>query len=847
MPLKKHIKRHIKNTKHYLRDFLIVCFGIVFIVGGIFTLWVSTFRIPSIDTFEERRVDQSSKIYDSTGTILLYDVFKDSKRTPVSYEKISPFIKQATIAIEDKDFYTHKGIKITSIIRAVIANIFSGGYTQGGSTITQQVVKNSLLTQDKTISRKLKEWVLAYRLDNMLSKDEILSLYLNDNPYGGNVYGVEEASKRFFGKTANDVTLAEAAYLAALPQSPSYYSPYGTHTKELDTRKNTVLREMKSQGFISDEAYKSASNESVTFLPRDTGGIKAPHFVFFVKDYLEKKYGQGILEKGGLKVITTLDYNLELKAEETVKKYALENKEKFDSENASLVAIDPKTGQIRAMVGSRDFFDTEIDGQFNIATANRQPGSTFKPFAYATALEKGLTPDTVFFDVETQFSTACTEEEQALATSSICYTPGNYDDRFRGPLTMREALAQSINIPAIKALYFAGITDTIKTAKNLGITTLTDANRYGLTLVLGGGEVSLLDMTSAYGVFANDGKRIQYTSVLEVQDKGGAVLETYTKYENQVLDTNIARTITDMLSDNKARTPAYGPNSMLHFPGRDVAVKTGTTSDYKDVWIIGYTPSLVVGAWAGNNSNKPMEKKVAGQVIAPMWNNYMNQILPSLPNESFVPPELSYRTNLNVKPILRGVWNGGTSVVIDSISKKLATQYTPEETKSEVVYGGVHSELFWISKNNPTGPSPENPADDPQFELWEKPVREWVQRNNIPEFDKIIVPTAYDDVHVPEKMPRPSIVGITSKTYSDGDIVSFRVTNTSAYPIQSVEIYNNDLFIKRITSVPFDFAMRAGDIPGINNLNSLRVVVKDSVKNSAQATAVFSANIKSDQ
>ncbi|MEQ1500075.1 MAG: transglycosylase domain-containing protein [Parcubacteria group bacterium] len=707
--------------EHGVRNISVFLLSCGILATSFLLIWVSTFKIPSLNTIEERKVGQSTKIYDSTGKILLYDVFQKTKRTIVPIEKISPYIKEATISIEDKDFYNHSGFKPTSFLRAVIANTLSREFAQGGSTITQQVVKNSILVGDKTIARKLKEIVLALKLEKAMSKEEILSMYLNENPYGGTTYGVEEAAQTFFGKNALDVTLAEAAYIASIPQRPSYLSPYGLHKDQLDERKNIVLREMFNQKKITEEEYESAKKEVVEFLPKSSKGILAPHFVMFIKDYLETKYGSDVLEQGGLRVTTTLNYNLQEKAESIAKKYAESNERDFNGSNDAFVAIDPKTGSILTMVGSRDYFDTKIDGNFNVTTAHRQPGSTFKPFVYAQAFTEGYTPDTVLFDLPTQFSTKCAIDNFTTASDGSCYAPMNYDDKFRGPMTIRDALAQSINIPAVKALYLVGVKDAIELAKNMGITSLGNANQYGLTLVLGGGEVSLLDMTSAFGVFATEGNRNPYTGIIKVEDKNGNVLEEIKTRPTQVLDPEVARKISDILTDNVARTPLYGANSVINFPGRSVAVKTGTTNNYKDAWIIGYTPSVVVGTWAGNNDNKPMAKRVSGLIVAPMWRAFMDEVLKEIPNEVFTKPQKE--DSYDLKPVLRGKWVGGISNITQSQAQD---SNIPYNSIQEVLSGGVHSILYWLDKDNPrSSQQPQNPYDDPQFERWEYSVSRW--------------------------------------------------------------------------------------------------------------------------
>lgn len=703
--------------------------------GGLF-LWISTLEIPDLSTFEERRILQSTKIYDRTGETLLYDLHQDVKRTIVPYEDISRNIKNATVALEDDSFFEHWGVRPLAIFRSAFTNFtqsgspFDGG---GGSTITQQVIKNALLEPDKTITRKIKEAILAIRLEQELSKDEILGHYLNESPYGGTIYGVEEASQSFFGKPASEVTLAEAAYLAALPKAPTYYSPYGNNREELEARKNFALSRMKDEGFITEEEYQEAVNADVEFLPQATTGIRAPHFVMYVREQLAEEYGEESLSERGFRVITTLDYELQAEAERIVKEKALYNKDAFNAENAALVAIDPNNGEILTMVGSRDYFDDEIDGNFNIALAERQPGSSFKPFVYAAAFQDGYTPKTTLFDVKTQFSTACTPDN--LTSDGDCYAPSNYDDKFRGPVSMKNALAQSLNIPAVKTLYLAGIDDAIKLARDVGITTLTNAARYGLTLVLGGGEVRLIDMVAGYGVFANEGERTETTAILRIEDKRGNVIEEYEPDPERVIDQQIALQISDILSDNEARTPLYGANSLLYFGGRDVAAKTGTTNNYRDAWIVGYTPNIVVGAWAGNNDNTSMAKKISGLIITPMWRDFMDVALPKLDTESFPEPTAVPQ---DIKPVLR---SNGQVVDSASLAQNLTASSTGEVDIAKAVYDNIHSILHYVIRDNPRGPYPSDPYNDGQYHLWEYGVTAW--KNN--QFGGLTDNTSRDD------------------------------------------------------------------------------------------------------
>ncbi len=687
----------------WLEVSILVAAAATFLVIGGGIIWATIMPIPAINNFENRQVAQSTKIFDRTGNIVLYDVHGAMRRTSVPLEEISPYIQKAAIAIEDATFYENAGFRPLALVRAIWTNIKRGNLLsgQGASTITQQVVKNALLTQDKTITRKVKEIILALRLTRVYTKDQILNTYLNETPYGGTIYGVEEASQYFFGVPAKDVDLAQAAYIAALPQKPTYFSPYGNHKDALDARKNLVLAKMLENKLITQEEHDQAVNEVVQFNDPKNAGIKAPHFVFFIQEYLEQKYGADAVNQGGLHVVTTLDYDLQQKAEESVAKFAPGLLKSLNASNQGIVAIDPKTGQILAMVGSKGYFDDTIDGKVNITIANRQPGSSFKPFVYATAFEKGYTPDTVIFDLPTQFSVACAPSD-ITNFAYPCYAPGNFDGGFEGPMKLRAALARSENIPAIKLLYLAGIRNSLDTAHNMGITTLKlSPDYYGLPLVLGGGEVKLLDMTGAYGVFANDGVKNPPTGVLRVEDTSGNILETYQQESSRVLESRIARLINDILSDNVARSPEFGFNSPLYFPGYQVAAKTGTTDDFDDAWIIGYTPSISVGAWTGNNDGSSMVNNPASFIIAPMWHDFMVYALSKYSSQSDTFPSPGPDPDVATMPeVLKGNWNSDPSQ-------------------------GVHDILHWVDKDNPRGGRSGNPARDPQYAYWEYSVAAW--------------------------------------------------------------------------------------------------------------------------
>lgn len=686
------------SWRHTLRTGLLLCGGLFFLAVGGLIVAVAFTPVPDISSFAARQIDQSTKIFDRTGQVLLYDYNRDAKRNIIPLAQISPNTIKATVAIEDSSFYEHGGFRITSIFRAIAVDALGGSLVQGGSTITQQVVKNELLTRKKSVIRKINELILALKLEQSYSKEQILEIYLNNIPYGGTLYGVEAAAEAYFGVPAKDLTLAQAAYLAAMIQAPSYYSPYGTHQGELTARKNVVLSRMLELGFIDQAAYANAKDELVTFAPASTNAIIAPHFVFYILNQLEQTYGQQAL-MSGLKVTTTLDADLQVKAEGIVNEYALANVEKFKATNASLVALEPSTGQILAMVGSRNFFDTKIDGQYNATLSLRQPGSTMKPFIYALSLMRGYTRDTVIFDTPTQFSTRCEPSENTNGKPP-CYAPGNFDNSFRGPMTFETALAQSINIPAVKVLYLVGIQNAINLAKSFGLTSLGDPNQYGLTLVLGGGEVRLLDLTSAYSVFANDGVKNPPTGILEVDDAHGAVLEKYTSQPSQVISANIARDISGMLSDAPARVPEYALNSPLSFPNYEVAVKTGTTNDTRDAWTVGYTPSIAMGVWVGNNDNTPMVKSIAGFIAVPMWHEVMAYALSKYPKTYFGEPE---GISPSVPPMLQGNWR-----IPDALGSI-----------------NPHDLLYWTDKNNPRGAPLLHPESDPQFAYWEYGVAAW--------------------------------------------------------------------------------------------------------------------------
>lgn len=606
--------------------------------------------LPRPEKFLEREIFQSTKIYDRTGKVLLSEIYGEEKREIVPLEKIPQNLREAVIVAEDANFYHHFGIDLKAILRAVLADLKLRKPVQGGSTIPQQLIRSSFLTREKTLGRKIKEIILTLELDRRYSKDQILEWYLNQIPFGPNLYGVESASQSYFGKSVSEISLAEAALLASSIKAPSYLNPYGGHLDELLARKNYILERMELSGYISKEEEEKARAEEIKFAKPKKN--LAPHFVFYVKDYLEKKYGKDTLKEKGFKVYTSLNWELQQLAEETIKKRAKIN-EGYRAYNASLVAISPTTGEILAMVGSKDWSGSPypkgcIPGKNclfepypNVSLRGRQPGSAFKPFVYVTAFKNGYDDKTVLTDEKTNFGVWGGKE----------YIPKNYDGKFRGKVTLREALAQSINIPSIKVLYLIGsgkkledleinnflgkeetlrkgLKKAIKLAKEMGITTLNKpASFYGPSIVLGGGEVKLLDMVSSYGVFATGGFRIEPTAILKIEDSEGNIIEENKKTPRRVLETKVSQLITDILSDNEARAPMFGRNSPLYFKDFKVAVKTGTTDNFRDAWTIGYTSSITVGVWVGNNDNSPMLKIPAVSLAGPIFHQFMENAL----------------------------------------------------------------------------------------------------------------------------------------------------------------------------------------------------------------------------
>ena len=796
--------------------------------------------LPNPQRISERAVIQSTKIYDRTGAILLYDIHGEEKRTVIPSDQIPAEIINATVAAEDIRFYRHGGIDWRGILRAFFTNLQRGGAVQGGSTITQQLVKKALLSDERTYVRKVKEILLALMLERTYGKDEIVTMYLNQIPYGSNAYGISAAAQTFFGKKPSELSVAEAAALAALPNAPTRYSPYGSHKDDLLKRKDWILERMRAAGFITEDQLSEARGQRLAFTP-PREDMRAPHFVQYVREYLDEKYGADFVEQGGLRVITTLDWDIQQKAEAAVREGAERNEKLVRAYNAALVATDPKTGEILAMVGSRDYgakpepagcapgVNCKFDPFVNVATRMRQPGSAFKPFVYATAFKKGYMPETVLFDVRTEFNPLCNSDGSPgpqIRDPKTCYHPQDYDGAFRGPVSVRQALAQSLNVPSVKLLYLAGISDSMQTARDLGITTLTAPDRYGLSLVLGGAEVTLAEITSSYGVFAADGVLHPAGAVLKIENSKGAVIEEKNRVSVSVLDPHIARTMNDILSDNASRVPVFSPHSSLYFPDRIVAAKTGTTQDYRDAWTIGYTPSLAAGVWVGNNDNTPMNQGGLSVMVAgPIWHRFLASVLASSTPEEFIPPEKSPAAH----PALSGLTRRGPFVKTDKISGKLATEFTPADLIAESGFGAITSILELIKKDAPQEAPPENPGADPQFKNWQAGIDAWLAGNPV---RAPSVPTESDAVHAPSAAPQIALIAPPDNVEAGKNISEVSASIASSFPLSEVSLFVDDFLISSraapILSPMFIFPLKDPIPPGPH---AIRITAYDAVGN----------------
>lgn len=681
-------------------------FGLIGVASLSYLLYVNS-TLPSYQELSARDVAESSKLYSRDGT-LLYEFHGEYNRTSVDLDRISPYLKNATIAIEDKDFFKHGAVSLSGIARATLANYRSGSSAQGGSTITQQFVKNALLDRQKSYTRKIREVLLAYKVESHFDKQKILELYLNEIPYGRNAYGVEAASQSYFNKSANELTLAESAYLAALPQAPSYYSPTGENFDALVNRKQYILDQMLAQGYISKQEHDDAANAQVAFRDVKTE-IKAPYFVSWIQNQLTEKYGKEFLRQGGLRVYTTLDLNLQALAEKVVLEGAAENK-KYGAYNAALVAVEPSTGKILAMAGGKDYFGSpepkgctpgvncKFEPNVNVATSQRQPGSSFKPYAYVTAFkpEFGLTPMSKVLDVPTSFGTS----------NGRPYVPRNYDGSSHGLITIRKALAGSLNVPAVRTLATVGVENVVKTAHDLGIS--SPLKNCGLSLVLGGCEIKLVDHVGAFAVLANGGKGKGQTPFNRIEDKHGNVLEEYTPPSEQSINPEAVYELISIMTDNASRAYVFGDKSPLAFTDRPVACKTGTTQNWKDGWTLCFTPQLAAGVWAGNNDSSLMRAGADGVfVAAPMEHRFMELALAGQPAMDFNVPS----------GIVQIAYDAGGTKPASSIGKNTHMEpfpwyALPKETQISAAPKSLNK-MFLTPASTPVPPATSSPLTSP--------------------------------------------------------------------------------------------------------------------------------------
>lgn len=743
----KHRLKQLKRGSWFKNLILLVLAGGLLgtlLLFGLFVYYSQ--QLPNPDEILNRELSQSTKIYDRTGEHLLYEIAPDQNRTLVTIDQIPLAAQQATITAEDRDFYNHNGISFKGILRAILTNLVHlDPNGQGASTITQQFIKKAFLTDDRTYSRKIKEIIIAIALEKKFEKDEILQMYLNEIPYGGTNYGIESAAQAYFNKSVKDVSLAEAATLAALPNRPSTFL---NNPDLLKDRRDWILGGMVEEGYVTqtqaDEALAQDTPVSVS-----VRNIQAPHFVLWVKEQLEEKYGAKMTETGGLRVTTSLDYDKQKNAEEAVTHGLAAKGAAYNFNDVGLVSVDPKTGQVLAMVGSPDYWNDEADGQVNVTLRKLQPGSSIKPIVYATAFERGYTPNTVLWDVNTTFPTATGP-----------YNPHNYDGQEHGYVTMRKALQGSLNIPAVKTLYLAGIENTLSMGDRLGYTTLRD-EFVGLSMVLGGVRVTPLEHANAFATFANNGLRYDIVSILKVLDSHGDTLEEWTAEGNpgqQALSGNLAATVSSVLSDNSARAYVFGANNYLTLGNRPVAAKTGTTNEFKDAWTVGYTPSLATGVWVGNANGTVMKAKADGSVVAaPIWKEYMDRSLKGTPVEAF-PAATNVATG---KPVLDGKIPA-TTIVIDTITGKLATELTPERYRQEKTCGEYHTILTYIKPSDPLGAAPANPAKaDAYYTPWEAGIQAFVAKSGTdgkPKLEVCDIPTESDDVHTQKNQPSIQLI-----------------------------------------------------------------------------------------
>ena len=820
-------RRSIKNSKRLVFLAKLAFFGVI--AGFIFLFFILpllAFNLPSPDKIV-RQEGFSTKILDRNGNSL-YDIYNDKRRTPVELSQIPEYLKQGTIAIEDKNFYKHSGFDPIGMLRG-FSRIFTRGYAQGGSTLTQQLVKNVLLTSDYSIVRKIKEFVLAVQIERKYSKDEILQMYLNEAPYGGTAYGVESAAEIYFGKRVTDLNLIESAVLAGMPQRPSVYSPYSSTPKAYVARTTEVLRRMREDGYITKEQEIETTGQldNLTFKERGSD-FKAPHFVQYVQKLLVERYGETAIENGGLKVTTTIDLSLQEKAQEIVTE-EIAKVENQNITNGASVVINPETGEILAMIGSKNFHAEDYDGQVNVTTALRQPGSSFKPFTYVTAFKEGYSPSSLLLDVATTFPGGVGQPD---------YNPVNYDGKFRGPVQLRFALGNSLNIPAVKLLALVGIKDVLKTSFDLGITSLppTDETlkRVGLSLTLGGGEVKLIDLTAAYSSFINKGFKAEPIAILKVEDINGKVLEEIKpKLAKKVLTEEQAFLIADILSDNNARRDTFGLNSLLNISGRRVMVKTGTTNDRRDNWTIGGDGNAMVGVWVGNNDNSEMLNVASGVTGAsPIWRRIFLESVNDKPQKGFDIPEGIVKASVDTVsgyrahdgyPARDEYFIKGSEPGEDKVHVKLKICKSDGKlaTPSDVASGNYEEKEFFLFRE-------EDPFGPPN--RWQEGILNWLIGQGDARYHP---PTDYCGTNNPVNVEFLSPTDLTTV----GNIFQIKVKAESSSAISQIELEIDGVKVRTFDGPPFTYDANLSD-----GVHTLRAKAKDSQNNESDRVIKIGVN-----
>jgi len=821
-----------ERSKQLVRLAKLAFVGVIGLFLASFVIFpLFAFNLPSPEKVV-RREGFSTKILDRNDKVL-YDIFQDERRTPASLEEIPVYLRQATVSIEDKNFYKHQGFDPLGMLRG-FSRIFTRGYAQGGSTLTQQLVKNVLLSPERSIFRKVKEFILAVQIERKYSKDQILQMYLNEAPYGGTAWGVASAAETYFGKKVQELTLVESAILAGLPQRPSSYSPYSSTPNAYIGRTQEVLRRMREDGHITKEQEEGAKKEleNVTFQERGAS-FKAPHFVQYVEKIIEERYGANVVELGGLRVTTTLDLELQEKAQSIVAE-EIAKVEKLHITNGAAIVIDPETGEILAMVGSKAFNDPNYDGQVNVTTSLRQPGSAIKPITYVTALKEGYTASALIMDVATTFPGGIGQPD---------YKPVNYDGKFRGPIQLRYALGNSVNIPAVKMLARVGIKDVLETAYELGLSTLEPTqetlNRVGLSLTLGGGDIRLLELTGAYGAFMNGGFRVEPISVLKVEDSGGKVLEEVKpKKGKRVLSEEQAFIIADILSDNGARTEVFGPNSQLNIPGRTVAVKTGTTNNRRDNWTLGGNSQGLVGVWVGNNDNSEMLQVASGVTGAsPIWRRIIMETLAKKPDVKFTVPSgivtasvdsvSGYRAH-DGYPSRTEYFIKGTEPGDDPVHTKLKVCKSDGKlaTPSDIASGNwEEKEFFLFREEDPT-------AGSGGPNRWQEGINEWLGNQSDWRYHP---PVDYCGASNPVNVEFDSPTDHTSNSPNSFKV---KIRADSISDISQVELEIDGVKVRTFTGPPYEYDTTLND-----GVHTLRAKAKDTNSREADRVITIGVNV----